>query len=151
MAGCGRISKSIHFMLMAVSYTHLDVYKRQKFDNANLLKLLKDKEAATDFEGNYSQNELLALISSVREGDAQDKRSPSYLYEFITAYLALSAEDLYRAEDMLSACYYAYAINCGNQFVSFWFEFNLNINNILAALTARKYKMDLSPVSYTHL
>ena len=38
-----------------------------KFDNANLLKLLKDKEATTDFEGNYSQNELLALISSVRE------------------------------------------------------------------------------------
>ena len=34
-----------------------------KFDNANLLKLLKDKEATTDFEGNYSQNELLALIS----------------------------------------------------------------------------------------
>ena len=33
-----------------------------KFDNANLLKLLKDKEATTDFEGNYSQNELLALI-----------------------------------------------------------------------------------------
>ena len=87
-----------------------------KFDNANLLKLLKDKEAATDFEGNYSQNELLALISSVREGDAPDKRYPSYLYEFITAYLALSAEELYRAEDMLSACYYAYAMNCGNQF-----------------------------------
>lgn len=117
-----------------------------KFDNANLLKLLKDKEATTDFEGNYSQNELLALISSVREGDAPDKRYPSYLYEFITAYLALSAEELYRAEDMLSACYYAYAMNCGNQFVSSWFEFNLNINNILAALTARKYKMDVSQV-----
>jgi len=47
---------------------------------------------------------------------------------------------------MLSACYYAYAMNCGNQFVSSWFEFNLNINNILAALTARKYKMDVSQV-----
>ena len=103
-----------------------------KFDNANLW--------------NYSQNELLALISSVREGDAPDKRYPSYLYEFITAYLALSAEELYRAEDMLSACYYAYAMNCGNQFVSSWFEFNLNINNILAALAARKYKMDVSQV-----
>ena len=114
-----------------------------KFDNANLLKLLKDKEATTDFEGNYSQNELLALISSVREGDAPDKRYPSYLYEFITAYLALSAEELYRAEDMLSACYYAYAMNCGNQFVSSWFEFNLNLNNLLAAMTARKYKLDL--------
>ena len=54
-----------------------------KFDNANLLKLLKDKEAATDFEGNYSQNELLALISSVREGDAPDKRYPSYLMNFL--------------------------------------------------------------------
>ena len=42
--------------------------------------------------------------------------------------------------------YYAYAMNCGNQFVSSWFEFNLNINNILAALAARKYKMDVSQV-----
>ena len=114
-----------------------------KFDNANLLKLLKDKEAVTDSEGNYSQDELLTLISAVREGDALDKKYPSYLYEFITAYLALSAEEFYRAEDMLSAYYYAYAMNCGNQFISSWFEFNLNINNILAA---RKYKMDVSQV-----
>ena len=113
-----------------------------KFDNANLLKLLKDKEAATDFEGNYSQNELLALISSVREGDAPDKRYPSYLYEFITAYLALSAEELYRAEDMLSACYYAYAMKNANKFVSDWFCLNLNINNMLTAITCRKHGFD---------
>ena len=113
-----------------------------KFDNANLLKLLKDKEATTDFEGNYSQNELLALISSVREGDAPDKRYPSYLYEFITAYLALSAEELYRAEDMLSACYYAYAMKNANKFVSDWFCLNLNINNMLTAITCRKHGFD---------
>ena len=118
-----------------------------KFDNANLLKLLKDKEAYRQIlRGIILRMSCLALISSVREGDAPDKRYPSYLYEFITAYLALSAEELYRAEDMLSACYYAYAMNCGNQFVSSWFEFNLNINNILAALAARKYKMDVSQV-----
>ena len=111
-----------------------------------MLKLLKDKEAVTDADGNYSADELLALISSVREGDAPDKKYPSYLYEFITAYLTLPAEELYRAEDMLSAYYYAYAMNCGNQFVSSWFEFNLNVNNILAALAARKYKMDVSQV-----
>lgn len=117
-----------------------------KFDNANLLKLLRDKEAVTDSEGNYSADELLALIGSVREGDAPDKKYPSYLYEFIAAYLALPAEELYRAEDMLAAYYYAYAMNCGNKFVSSWFEFNLNINNILAALAARKYKMDVAQV-----
>lgn len=117
-----------------------------KFDNADLLKLLKDKDAVVDSEGNYSPDELLALISSVREGDAPDKKYPSYLYEFITAYLALSPEELYRAEDMLATYYYAYAMNCGNKFVSSWFEFNLNINNVLAALAARKYKMDVAQV-----
>ena len=117
-----------------------------KFDNDNLLKLLKDKETVTESEGNYSSEELLALISSVREGDVPDKKYPSYLYEFIAAYLALPADELYRAEDMLASYYYAYAMNCGNKFVSSWFEFNLNINNILAALAARKYKMDVSQV-----
>lgn len=117
-----------------------------KFDNDNLLKLLKDKEAVTNSEGNYSSDELLALIASVREGDAPDKRYPSYLYEFIAAYLALPADELYRAEDMLATYYYAYAMNCGNKFVSSWFEFNLNINNVLAALAARKYKLDVAQV-----
>lgn len=116
-----------------------------KFDNDNLLKLLKDKEAVTNSEGNYSSDELLALIASVREGDAPDKY-PLYLYEFIAAYLALPADELYRAEDMLATYYYAYAMNCGNKFVSAWFEFNLNINNVLAALAARKYKMDVAQV-----
>lgn len=117
-----------------------------KFDNADLLKLLKDKDAVTDGEGNYSSEELSALISSVREGDAPDKKYPSYLYEFIEAYLALSVDELYRAEDMLATYYYAYAMNSGNKFVSSWFEFNLNINNVLAALAARKYKMDVAQV-----
>lgn len=117
-----------------------------KFDNDNLLKLLKDKEAVTNSEGNYSSDELLALIASVREGDAPDKKYPLYLYEFIAAYLALPADELYRAEDMLATYYYAYAMNCGNKFVSAWFEFNLNINNVLAALAARKYKMDVAQV-----
>lgn len=117
-----------------------------KFDNDNLLKLLKDKEAVTNSEGNYSSDELLVLIASVREGDAPDKKYPLYLYEFIAAYLALPADELYRAEDMLATYYYAYAMNCGNKFVSAWFEFNLNINNVLAALAARKYKMDVAQV-----
>lgn len=117
-----------------------------KFDNDNLLKLLKDKEAVTNSEGNYFSDELLALIASVREGDAPDKKYPSYLYEFIAAYLALPADELYRAEDMLATYYYAYAMNCGNKFVSSWFEFNLNINNVLAALAARKYKLDVAQV-----
>lgn len=115
-----------------------------KYDNANLLKLLKDKEATLNAEGNYSANELLELIASVRNGDAPDKKYPSYLYQFVTVYLELPGEELWRAEDILAGYYYAYSMNCNNKFVSSWFEFNQNVNNILAALSARKYKMDVA-------
>ena len=47
--------------------------------------------------------------------------------------------------NMLAAYYYDYAMNCDNQFVSSWFEFNLNVNNLLSALTARKYKIEVAP------
>jgi hypothetical protein len=46
----------------------------------------------------------------------------------------------------LHGYYYNYAIKCGNSFVSAWFELNLDVNNILAALAARKYKMEVSKV-----
>ena len=35
-------------------------------------------------------------------------------------------------------------MHCGNMFVSAWFEFNLNINNILVAFTSRKFKWDIA-------
>ena len=117
-----------------------------KFDNENLLALLRNKEAVIDHVGLYSADELLQVIEAVRDGDTPDKKYPPYFYDFVSRYLALTPEELYRADDMLAAAYYAYAMKCGNKFVASWFEFNLNINNIQAALAARKYKMDVAPV-----
>lgn len=118
-----------------------------KFDNAHLLQLLADKEAVlSGEEGNYTADELLAIIHAVREGDAPDKSYPAYFYDFIADYLSLPAESMNRAADFLDAHYYAYALHCGNKFVAQWFEFNLIVNNLLAALTARKYKMDVAQV-----
>ena len=34
----------------------------------------------------------------------------------------------------------------GNGFVRSWYEFNLNMNNIMAAITARKYNLDIQKV-----
>lgn len=117
-----------------------------KFDNEDLLKLLKDKDAQVSGRGNFSSEELLQLIETVREGDVSDSRFPAYLYSFISHYLTLPAEELYKAQDMLAAAYYAYGMQCSNAFVAGWFEFSLNLNNILAALSARKYKQELDTV-----
>ena len=117
-----------------------------KYDHADLLSLLKDKDAVTQGKGNFSSEDLLQLIASVKEGEKPDAKFPSYLYDFIAQYLALPADELYKAENLLASAYYAYAMKSKNPFIASWFEFNLNINNILAALAARKYKMDVSQV-----
>ena len=116
-----------------------------KFDNVNVLKLLKDKEAEIDKRGNYSAAELTEYISILREGgEISPKEFPSYLSVFISDYLNTPAESMVLQEDHLAALYYEYAMKCGNKFVSSWFEFNLNINNILVAFTARKFKWDIA-------
>ena len=119
-----------------------------KYDNQNLLALLKDKEAVVDESlGNYSADELLGVIASFKEETAPDKKFPSYFYEFSELYLNTPEEERFGIEDKLHGSYYHYAMKCGNKFVSDWFELNLNVNNILAAMAARKYKMDVTKVS----
>ena len=118
-----------------------------KFDNANVLKLLKDNDSAIDLRGNYSAEELVEFISSLKEGDEiVDAVFPSYLSTFIFEYFNATAEDDFLYEDRLAALYYEYAMKCKNKFVSSWFAFNLTMNNILVALTARKFKMDIAPL-----
>jgi len=117
-----------------------------KFDNMAILKLLKNKDTVIEDRGNFSAEELLQLIEAVREGDTPDKKYPSYLVNFVSQYLQLSQDELYRADDLLAALYYSYGMSSNNAFIASWFEFNLNLNNILAALAARKYKMEVSSV-----
>ena len=116
-----------------------------KFDNLNVLELLKDKDAGIDPRGNYSASELIEHISTLKEGgEISPKEFPAYLSTFIIDYLNTPTESMVLHEDHLAALYYEYAMKCENKFISSWFEFNLNINNILVAFTARKFKWDIS-------
>lgn len=116
-----------------------------KFDNANVLKLLEDKEAGIDKRGNFSQDELNEYIAVIKEGGTvNSKEFPDYLSAFITDYFTAPTESQGLMEDHLAALYYNYAMKSENKFISSWFEFNLTINNILLAFTARKYKWDVA-------
>ncbi len=85
-----------------------------KFDNANVLKLLKDKEAEIDKRGNYSADELSEYISILREGgEISPKEFPVYLSTFITDYLNTPAESTVLREDHLAALHYEYAMTVG--------------------------------------
>lgn len=115
-----------------------------KRDNANLLKLLKDRDAVIEPCGIYSAEELIEYITSVKEDMKVGDEFPSYLSTFIREYFAMSADDNSLLENRLSALYYSYAMQSGNRFVSEWFKFNLILNNVLVALTARKFKLDVA-------
>ena len=122
-----------------------------KFDNANLLKLLKDREAEIDPRGNFTADQFVAVFKQFdEEGVITSPGSlPPYLIKFIQAYLTQQEEGTPNdvlVEDWLAGLYYEYAMQCKNDFVSSWFEFNLNSNNVLVALAARKYKMQIAPL-----
>ena len=111
-----------------------------RIDNINVLKLLRDKDAQITKRGVYSVVELTNYISDLKEGNTiDDNLFPLYLSNYITSYSSMT-DDILLQENYLATLYYEYAMNCGNAFVSSWCEFNLNINNILSALIARKYK-----------
>lgn len=120
-----------------------------KFDNANLLKLLKDREAVIDPRGNYTADQFVAVFKQFdEEGVITSPGSlPPYIIKFIQAYLTQQAAGITSdvlVEDWLAGLYFEHAMQCKNDFVSSWFEFNLNTNNVLVALAARKYKLPIA-------
>ena len=117
------------------------------YDNANLLTLLKDKEAAIAEGGLYTSEELLGIIEAARAEEAPDRRYPRYMYDFVAQMESeeSAAEGIF-PEDRLAQLYYAHAMSQGNVFVERWFAFNLDLNNFLTAITARRYNLDVKPL-----
>lgn len=76
-----------------------------KFDNANVLKLLEDKEAAIDLRGNFSAEELIEYIGVIKEGgEVHPKDFPSYISAFISDYFNTPAESAVLHEDHWQHC-----------------------------------------------
>jgi len=140
----------VHPQLSKVDAWLFDMFY-MKFDNRNLLHCLTGKEVQFNERGNMTKDELddcLQLIN--KSSKPKNKYFLSYFLTFVSEYKdAQQAEvdmDTAKWENRLTELYYQWAMKCGNKLISDWFEFNLNLNNILAAYTSRKYKMDVEVV-----
>ena len=121
---------------------------RLKYDNDNLLKFLANRDAELNPLGKLTSQDWAELIELIDNSDernpVRDARLLKYVLDFYTTIRnEQSEEKIDFAEDFLAALYYKYGMQCKNKFVADWFEFNLNINNILTALTCRKYGWDI--------
>ncbi len=104
-------------------------------DNNNLLNLLMKSGGEFDDSGKYSQEEL---EEEIREPGA----APGYMQRFITAYKSeTSVFEGLSWEDQLTWLYYDHVRGCSNKFLRDWFEFDLNIRNIVAGINVRKHKL----------
>ena len=115
-----------------------------KFDNDNWLKYIENKEAELNPLGNLNPDDLSQLMALMQEFEnPKDARLLPYIHKFYNTY----DDDKFLSEgisheDYLSGLYYEYAMKNDNSFLKSWFEFNLNLNNILTAISCRKHGFD---------
>ena len=118
-----------------------------KYDNKNLMAYIKHSEVNPESRGRITYDERDALFKALREEENPPKNNqiPPYFKEFFKLYLENEDRESKQEvswEDRLAALYYAYAMGNSNKFVVDWFELNLNINNMLTAITCRKHGLD---------
>lgn len=73
----------------------------------------------------------------------RDKRLLPYFFDYFK--LTQLEDDFLKGVepiDYLSGLFYSYGMNSENQFVRSWFEFNLNLNNLLTAIYCRKHRIN---------
>ena len=118
-----------------------------KYDNDNLLSFLKDKNAALSPMGKLSREEIMDVVSNVKdELPLKNSKIPPYFEDYIKRWLGEenTQERGQLWEDMLTSLYMDYGMEVKNSLMSGWFEFNLNIGNLLSSIYARKYGMEVA-------
>lgn len=116
-----------------------------EYDNRNLLRYLRDKDTELDPLGILTADDWRELIGLMDEQEyPHDPRLLPYVHTFYTAYRdensPLHADT--SAEDYLAGLYYDYAMQGDNRFLREWFEFNLNLRNLLTAIACRRHGFD---------
>jgi hypothetical protein len=119
-----------------------------KFDNRNLLSYLRDKEVTFDGKGKLSKDELADCLQRISEAESiNNGYFPPYFKSFVEEYKNAPVQLANVAwENRLAGLYYHWAMQCRNKFIAGWFEFNLNLNNILAVYASRKYNLEIEIV-----
>jgi hypothetical protein len=119
-----------------------------KYDNANLLAFLQHKkDFVFDAKGAFSREEIDEMVQKIREEKKPlNKKMPPYFKVFITDFIT-GDEALQQMfwEDYLASLYYDYLGQSKNEYLRKWAELNLNISNVLIALTCRRNGMTHVP------
>lgn len=114
-------------------------------DCANVVKLLKNPNAEISYDGNFTMEQYVDLITSAKEMNFNVHRYPAFMSEFVRSYTYNNGKEGFFPEDEILYQFYQYAIkNCPSKMVRQWYKLNLDITNILTAFLARKNGWNVS-------
>ena len=121
-----------------------EVYDTLSAQDRKVMDILNLENECRNLIGSERMEELVALVKA---GEQAPKDVPQFMYSFVQEWV----DDSWRqkaafAEDRLWSLFFEYAMASANGFVRQWYEFNLNLNNIMTAITARKYNLDIQKV-----
>ena len=106
---------------LSASDTRLIDLFYMKFDNRNLLRYLRDREAQFDLRGNICRDELEECLRLIGEDDDPANRLfPVYFKTFVAEYRDVQHIDTEAAkwENRLTELYYRWAMECDNVLIS---------------------------------
>lgn len=133
------LTEQLHEVLTAADARLMADYFFMQRDCRNLVTLMKNPEAEVALDGNYTPEQYQDMITSAREMNFNVHRYPAFLSEFARQWAFNKDINGYFPEDEILYSFYSYAIStCRNGFVRRWYQLNLDVNNILTALLARR-------------
>ncbi|MCQ2083988.1 MAG: DUF2764 domain-containing protein [Bacteroidaceae bacterium] len=92
-------------------------------------------------QGLLSSASLENAVEQAKSGENRPDEILPFMWNFLVGYFG--SENREGVVDRLLSVFYEYAMNAGNTFVSDWYAFNLNLNNVRTAIAARKYGLDI--------
>lgn len=121
-----------------------EVFRSLSASDRKVMDILLLEDECRNLIGSERMEELIA---DVKADEMVRPDVPPFMYAFVQEWVNDSwREHAAFAEDRLWSLFYEYAQGSSNPFVSRWYEFNLDMNNILSAITARKYNLDIQKV-----
>lgn len=121
-----------------------EVFKSLSASDRKVMDILLIEDECRKLIGSERMEELIADVKA-QEPCPDDV--PQFMYQFVQEWVDDSWRDKAAfAEDRLWSLFYEYAMGCTNGFVKRWYEFNMDVNNIQSAITARKYNLDMQKV-----
>lgn len=119
------------------------------YDNQNLINLIQGKDAPHEEKGLFTHDFLEEVLKTQEIAPFEEPQTfEDYIRGFVVSYKNdFSLYPGMRWEDQLTNYYYDFVRRIsGNEFLCNWFDFDMNLTNMVAAFNARNHSLPLENV-----